>query len=171
MKAESVMLRIDRVAGGRKAALRIPDEVRTEPATRRALLVVSGCLVGELVIAAAAVAFAVAITDTGGSVPGIVWYRLVVILGLTSTLFYFVWRAWLGWVWAYTRLRLFSIVFPVIALGTSAIPGLYPPWMIVEQVLFSLVLVAVAVVLWRPQVRAAYAVAPTATPTGGTSVE
>ncbi len=162
MRAEGLFLRIDRVAGGRTAALRIADEVRTRPATRRTLRVVSGCLVGELVIAAAAVAFAVAITDTGGTVPGIVWYRLVVILALTSTLFYFVWRARLGWVWAYLRLRLFSIVFPVIALGTCAIPGLYPPWMIVEQVLFSLVLVAVAVVLWRPQVRAAYAVAQAA---------
>ncbi len=166
VRAEPVLRRVDRVAGGRAASLRIPEESRTAPATRRALLLVAWGLTAELVIAAAAVGFAVAIADTGESVPGIVWYRLVVILAITATLFYFLWRAGLGWVWAFSRLRLFSIVFPVVAIGTCLVPGLYPPWMIAEQILFSAVLVAVSLVLHRPAVRVAYAAsaaAPTAT--------
>ncbi len=157
VRAEPVLRRVDRVAGGRRATLRIPEESRRAPTTRRALLLVAWGLVAELVIAAAAVGFAVAIADTGGRVPGIVWYRLVVILALTATLLYFLWRAGLGWVWAFSRLRLFTIVFPVVAIGTCLVPGLYPPWMVAEQVLFSAVLVAVSLVLHRPVVRSAYA--------------
>ncbi len=95
--------------------------------------------------------------DHGGSVSGIVWYRLVVIFGLTATLFYFVWRAGRGFYWAYSRLRLFSMVFPVVALASSAVPGLYPSWMIVEQILFSVVLLAIAVVLSSAHMRAVFA--------------
>ncbi len=157
MSAEGVLLRVDRLVGGRYATHRIPAEMRTEPRTRRALVTVTWWLVAELVLAAAAVGVAVDIHDRGGQVSGIVWYRLVVIFALTATLFYFVWRAGLGFYWAYSRLRLFSIVFPVVALVTSAVPGLYPSWMIVEQVLFSLVLVGVSLVLSSKHMRAAFA--------------
>lgn len=157
-RVEPVLRGIDRIAGGRKARLRVPETTRVRPTVRRAHAIVAWCLAAELVIAAGAVGVAIALTDEGRSVPGIVWYRLVVIFAITATLFYFLWRAWLGWWWAYSRLRLFSVVFPVIALGTCAIPGLYPPWMIVEQVVFSAVLVGVAVLLWSAPMRTAYAV-------------
>jgi len=159
-RVEPFLQRLDRFAGGRQARLRVAEAARTAATTRRGLRVLAWALVGELVLAAAAVAVAVLLTDEGQSVPLIVWYRLLVILAITATLFYFLWRASLGWVWAYSRLRLFSVVFPVIALGTCLIPGLYPPWMVVEQVLFSLVLVGVAVLLWRPPMRTTYAVRP-----------
>ena len=157
MRAEALFLRIDRVAGGRYATHRVPEEARAAPRTRRALLTVTWWLVAELVLAAGAVGVALDVRDHGGSVSGIVWYRLVVIFGLTATLFYFVWRAGRGFYWAYSRLRLFSMVFPVVALASSAVPGLYPSWMIVEQILFSVVLLAIAVVLSSAHMRAVFA--------------
>ena len=157
MPAEALFLRIDRIAGGRYATHRVADEACTAPRTRRALLAVTWGLVAELVLAAGAVGVALDISDHGGAVSGIVWYRLVVIFALTATLFYFVWRAGRGFYWAYSRLRLFSIVFPVVAVASSAVPGLYPSWMIVEQVAFSVVLLAIAVVLSSAHMREVFA--------------
>ncbi|MDN5875895.1 MAG: hypothetical protein L0H69_04380, partial [Brevibacterium sp.] len=48
-----------------------------------------------------------------------------------------------GYYWGYQRLRLFAQIFPVITLVMAAIPGLYPAWMITEQILFSLIMIGV----------------------------
>jgi hypothetical protein len=82
--------------------------------------------------------------------------RLVVVLAMTMTLFYFAWRAQRGFYWAYSRLRLFSKIFPIVALVTAAIPGLYPLWMITEQICFSLILLGIADYLSTDHMRAAY---------------
>ena len=73
-----------------------------------------------------------------------------------ATLFYLRWRARLGWWWAYSRLSLFAIVFPVVAIATCLVPGLYPRWMVTEQVAFSGVLLLIRWILTRPVVKAAY---------------
>jgi hypothetical protein len=65
------------------------------------------------------------------------------VLAITVTLYYFAGRAAEGYYWAYQRLRLFTIVFPIVTLVTASIPGLYPLWMTIEQVIFSLILIAV----------------------------
>jgi hypothetical protein len=88
--------------------------------------------------------------------------RCFVVLGMTATLFYFVWRARLGYYWAYSRLRLFSRIFPVVTLVIAAIPGLYPIWMITEQILFSVVLIGVADYLGSDHMRAAFPKPPVA---------
>ena len=69
--------------------------------------------------------------------------RTVVVLGMTATLSYFAWRAARGWRWAYQRLRLFAQIFPVITLVMAAVPGLYPTWMITEQIVFSLIMIGI----------------------------
>jgi hypothetical protein len=81
---------------------------------------------------------------------------LIVVLGMTMTLFYFAWRAQRGYYWAYSRLRLFSKIFPIVALVTAAVPGLYPLWMITEQIVFSLILIGIANYLSTDHMRAAY---------------
>jgi len=99
------------------------------------------------VIGVAAVAIAVVIAVQAGSmaaVPFAVWMRALIVLAMTATLFYFAWRAALGWRWAYQRLRLFAQIFPVITLVMAAIPGLYPAWMVTEQIVFSLIMIGVA---------------------------
>jgi small-conductance mechanosensitive channel len=154
---ERLLLRLDRLAAGRSATIRIDEGARLDPRTGAAFTTVTRLLVAEFVIGAGAVVEAVSVAASGRTVSPLVWWRLVVIFGIAGTLFYFVWRARLGLWWAYSRLRLFSIVFPVVAISTCLIPGLYPAWMVVEQLLFSAVLLIVWRVLSRGHLRAAYA--------------
>lgn len=97
----------------------------------------------ELVLGFGAVVYAVFIARAGEPVPFAVWMRTIVVLGMTVTLFYLFWRATKGFYWGYQRLRLFTQIFPVITLVMAAIPGLYPVWMITEQIVFSLVMIGV----------------------------
>lgn len=157
MDRDQLLLRVDRLAAGRHAARRIDGDVLTDPRTRIAFTRVTWLLLAEFVIGAGAVVEAIILSRAGDDVSPVVWWRLVVIFGIATTLFYFVWRARLGYWWAYSRLRLFSLVFPVIAITTCLVPGLYPRWMVAEQLLFSAVLLLVRRVLSTPHLRAAYA--------------
>jgi hypothetical protein len=119
-------------------------------------VVIAWLLVAELLIGTTAVVVAVVLTFDGVSVPFAVWMRSVVVLGMTVTLFYFAWRARKGYYWAYSRLRLFSKIFPVVTLVIAAIPGLYPLWMVTEQIVFSLILIGVADYLDSDHMREAF---------------
>lgn len=144
MSLESFLLRLDAIAGGRQAGVRIEEGDRQHPRTRRAFRWILWLLLAELVIGIAAVVIALALAANGESVPFSVWMRAVIVLGMTATLFYFAWRASLGWRWAYQRLRLFAQIFPVITLVLAAVPGLYPAWMVTEQIIFSLIMIGIA---------------------------
>lgn len=153
---ENLLLRFDRLAGGRQAGIAISDEWRTHPKTRRAFTWITWLLVVELLLGLGAVVVAIVIAVNGGSVSFAVWMRTVVVLGMTATLFYFTWRAARGWRWAYQRLRLFSQIFPVITLVIAAIPGLYPAWMVTEQIFFSLIMIGIADFLRSDHMRDAF---------------
>ena len=158
-RMEPLMLRLDRVAGGRQAHLTIAEPDRDHPRTVRAFRWIFWLLTLELVIGFAAVVVAVVISVNAGSmaaVPFAVWMRALIVLAMTATLFYFAWRAALGWRWAYQRLRLFAQIFPVITLVMAAIPGLYPAWMVTEQIVFSLIMIGVADFLTSDHMRQAY---------------
>lgn len=156
MSFEPIFARVDRIAGGRHAGHVIPDSSRVHPKTRQAFTAIGGLLVLETIIGLAAVVVAVVIASTGAALPWSVWMRSVVVLGMTATLFYFSWRAQKGFYWAYSRLRLFSKIFPVITLVLAAIPNLYPFWMVTEQIIFSLVLIGVADYLDSDHMRASF---------------
>ena len=153
---ESLLRRLDRIAGGRHADYTIPDENLRDPKTRRAFVVITWLLVAEFVVGVAAVVIAVVLFVGGESVPWAVWMRSVVVLAMTVTLFYFAWRAQKGYYWAYSRLRLFAKIFPVVTLVIAAIPGLYPFWMVTEQIVFSLILIGVADYLDSDHMREAF---------------
>lgn len=159
MNVESVLLEIDRIAGGRHADHTISEQMRTDPRTRRVFVAVTWLLVLELVIGSAALVVPVML-QMRQEVPWIVWMRLAVVLAMTMTLFYFAWRAQRGFYWAYSRLRLFSKIFPIVALVTAAIPGLYPLWMVTEQIFFALILLGIAEYLSTDHMREAYAKPP-----------
>ena len=144
VRFEPLFRRLDRVAGGRTAGVRIDDEPLRHPRTRRAFVAIAWLLVLEFAIGIAAVVIALVLAVDGIPVEWSVWMRTVVVLGMTATLFYFAWRASIGYYWGYSRLRLFSKIFPVITLVLAAIPGLYPLWMVTEQIVFSLILIGVA---------------------------
>lgn len=156
MPFENLLLRLDRLAGGRQAGIRIDEADRQHPRTRRAFTWILWLLLAELVIGIAAVVIALALAAGGAEVPFSVWMRTVIVLGMTATLFYFAWRASLGWRWAYQRLRLFAQIFPVITLVLAAIPGLYPTWMVTEQIVFSLIMIGIADFLTSDHMRAVF---------------
>jgi hypothetical protein len=153
---EPLFRRLDRVAGGRVSDYRVDDEMRDHPRTRRAFIAIAWLLLVELAIGLAAVVVAVVLAATGQPVPWAVWMRTVIVLGMTATLFYFAWRASRGWYWGYSRLRLFSKIFPVVTLVLAAIPNLYPLWMVTEQIVFSLILIGVADFLDSDHMRGAF---------------
>ena len=157
MNVESILLEIDRLAGGRHADHTISEEMRTDPKTRRAFVAITWLLAAGFLLGIVAVVVAIVLHVRGDEVPLVVWMRLVVVLAMTMTLFYFAWRAQGGFYWAYQRLRLFSKIFPIVALVTAAIPGLYPLWMITEQICFSLILLGIADYLSTDHMREAYA--------------
>ena len=159
MNVESVLLEIDRIAGGRHSDHTISEEMRTDPRTGRVFVAITWLLVVELLLGSSALVIPV-ILGMRHEVPWVVWMRLVVVLFMTVTLFYFAWRAQRGYYWAYSRLRLFSKIFPIVALVTAAIPGLYPWWMVTEQICFALILLGIAEYLSTDHMRAAYAKPP-----------
>lgn len=156
MSLESLLLRLDRLAGGRGAGITISEEARTHPKTMRAFTWIMWLLVAELLLGIGAVVVALLFAVNGEAVPFAVWMRTVVVLAMTVTLFYFAWRAKLGWRWGYQRLRLFAQIFPVITLVMAAIPGLYPAWMVTEQIIFSLIMIGIADFLTSDHMREAY---------------
>lgn len=143
MSKENLFAKIDRIAGGSKAGLIVPAEGLAHPKTKRAFAWITGLLAFELVLGVGAVVVAVIIAGNCEPVPFAVWMRTVVVLAMTATLFYFFWRSTKGYYWGYQRLRLFAQIFPVITLVMAAIPGLYPIWMITEQIVFSLIMIGV----------------------------
>jgi len=159
VNVENVLLEIDRIAGGRHADHTISEQMRTDPRTRRVFVAVTWLLVLELFIGSAALVVPVML-QMRQEVPWIVWMRLGVVLAMTMTLFYFAWRAQRGFYWAYSRLRLFSKIFPIVALVTAAVPGLYPLWMVTEQIFFALILLGIAEYLSTDHMREAYAKPP-----------
>ena len=156
MKLEPLFLRIDRVAGGRSVEYTIAPEMRSHPRTRRTFVAILWLLAAELVLGAAAVVVAVVLFLGGAEILTSVWMRTFVVLAMTLTLLYFAWRAQMGFYWAYLRLRLFSKIFPVITLVLAAIPGLYPLWMVSEQILFSLIMIGVGDYLSSDHMREAF---------------
>jgi hypothetical protein len=153
---EAVARVLDRIGGGRKARLRVPAEHTEHPESRRILADVATGITAAFSLDVAAVLLAVVRTEMGAQLSWIVWIRLVMISLLTASLYYFVWRAQHGWWWAYSRLRMFSIIFPVVAVATCFIPGLYPTWMIIEQVVLAAILLVVAKLLHSRHLREAY---------------
>ncbi|PPF63529.1 hypothetical protein C5E16_15390 [Clavibacter michiganensis] len=153
---DQLLSRLDRIAAGRQAGHVIAEDMRDHPFTARAFRWIRWILVAETFVGAAAVATALTLAADGVDVAPAVWFRSFVVLAMTVTLYYFAWRASAGYWWAYSRLRLFSQVFPVVTLVIAAIPGLYPLWMVIEQIVFSLLLTGVADILRSDHMRDAF---------------
>ncbi|ANJ25452.1 hypothetical protein [Agromyces aureus] len=144
MDLEPMLLKLDRIAGGRDAGVKADPELVAHPRTRRAFVWITWLLAVEVLIGLAALVVAFVLFANGVVLAFPVWMRIFIVLAMTLTLFYFAWRAQRGYRWAYSRLRLFSKIFPVVTLVMAAIPGLFPFWMVTEQIVFSLILIGVA---------------------------
>jgi hypothetical protein len=156
MTFEGLFKRLDRIAGGRSADLTISKHMRDHPSTLRTFAGIRWILAAEVVVGIVAFVIAIVLVSRGEYVAWAVWFRGVAVLGITVTLFYFAWRAAKGYYWAYSRLRLFSKIFPIVTLVIAAIPGLYPFWMTIEQIIFSFLLIGVGDLLTTDHMREAF---------------
>lgn len=154
MQFEPALRRLDRIAGGRHADHRVA--VSDDSRVVRSFRSVTVLLAIGFVLGIATVVIALVMTLDGADVGLAVWMRCLVVLAITTTLFYFLWRARAGWYWAFRRLQLFSRIFPIVALVLAAIPGLYPFWVVTEQILFAVLLIGVSDYLQSDVMRAAY---------------
>ncbi|AMM20594.1 hypothetical protein AX769_11150 [Frondihabitans sp. PAMC 28766] len=149
-------LRIDRLAGGRQRAYIVREDMRRHPMTVRAFKTLRWLLLLETLVGVTAIVIAVSLTAHGVTVGWAVWFRATVVLMITLSIYVFAWRAQLGYYWAYSRMKLFSRIFPVVTVVIALIPGLYPEWMVVEQLIFSGLMVVIAVLLSTAHLRAVF---------------
>lgn len=147
----------DRLAGGSKSTIVIDEHLREHPRTRRAFTAILWLLAIETVLSIGIIVVAAVLVAHGEHVPIAVWFRGVAVLGITLTLFFFAARARAGRYYAYWRLRLFSQIFPIVALVIAAVPGLYPIWMTSEQIVFALLLIGVGDYLKSDHMRQVFA--------------
>lgn len=141
--AFEILRPLDKLAAGRHANYRVNEHMLDHPRTLRTFRGIRLMLAAEVVVSLTAIVLAIVFVSTGQTVAWVVWFRCAGVLGITLTLFYFATRASEGYYWAFQRIKLFSWIFPVVTLVVSVIPGLYPLWMIVEQAVFSLLLVGI----------------------------
>jgi hypothetical protein len=149
-------LRLDRLAGGRQSDYVVREDMLDHPGTVRAFQWIRWLLVAETLVGLTAIGIAIGLTAHGDTVQWAVWFRSTVVLLITLTLYVFAWRAQLGYYWAYSRLRLFSRIFPIVTLVIAAIPGLYPFWMVIEQIVFSILMIGIGDFLTSDQMRATF---------------
>ncbi|HLS93790.1 MAG TPA: hypothetical protein VK015_09825 [Microbacterium sp.] len=154
MTLEPLLRRVDRFAGGRHRDHRVAPS--DDPRAARALRAVAWILAGCTALGVATVGVALVLAADGEAPGFVVWMRCLVLLGITASLFYFLWRARLGWYWAFRRLQLFTRVFPIVAVVLALIPGLFPGWVIAEQLIFAGLLIAAQALLFSRPVRAAF---------------
>jgi hypothetical protein len=147
---------LDRLAAGRHRDRLASAAVVGHTSALRIFRGMRWMLFVELIVGVLAAIAAVVLTARGYEVSAAVWLRTCGVLAITVTLYYFAVRAAEGYYWAYQRLRLFTIVFPIVTLVTASIPGLYPLWMTIEQVIFSLILIAVGDLLASAPLRIAF---------------
>jgi hypothetical protein len=147
---------LDKFAAGKQVTLRIDPDAVVDPRTRRAFRGIRWILAAEVLVGLIAVVIAVVLTLDGVEVQWAAWFRSVVVLGITGTLYYFATRAAEGYYWGYSRLRLFSRIFPIVTLIIATIPGLYPLWMTIEQIIFSLLLIGIGDILTTDYMRDAF---------------
>lgn len=147
---------IDKLAGGRNGHYVIDEAMRDHARTKKTFRWVEIILGAEVLVGLSSIVVAIILQANGEHVGFAAWFRGAVVLFMTLTLFFFAWRAQQGYYWGYQRLRLFSQVFPVITLIIATIPGLYPYWMVVEQIIFAVLMIGIADFLTSDHMRDAY---------------
>ncbi|MGW8482462.1 hypothetical protein ACWGJP_04945 [Microbacterium sp. NPDC055903] len=150
----ALLRRVDRLAAGRQRDLRAGGDLAS---VQRSFRAIGWILAVEIVISVSAIGIAGMNLLTGNPDGFAVWMRVLVVFGLTAGLTYFALRASAGWYWAYSRLRLFARIFPIVTLVTAAIPGLYPLWMVIEQIIFSLLMFVVGEIAGTDAMRTVFA--------------
>ncbi|QIK62149.1 hypothetical protein G7068_02235 [Leucobacter viscericola] len=130
--------------------------MRVHPKTSRAHAWIRWILAFELLLGLAGLGIAMVVATSGTPQPTAVWVRTAIGLFLTALTLYYAWKASQGSIWAYRRLRALTIGLPIITMLIAMIPGFYPTWMIIEQILFSIGMITAAAILLNTHMRETY---------------
>ncbi len=130
-----------------------------EPLVQRVFRAVKIVVAGYLALGVIELLIVVglAVTGHGGAVNSLMWGRSggVIASGLVSL--WFTAAASRGRRWAYLRIRIISIVMPVVIVGLMIIPGVAPLWFKIVQLACAACLALVAFQVNGHRLRRAFA--------------
>jgi len=105
----------------------------------------------------AAVLAAVAVRAlTGHPVTSFLWGRSAGVLASAAVTYWLTVLAARGARWAFLRVRVISVLMPLVIVGVDLIPGLCPAWFALVQATCALAVGAAAFVVNGPLLRAAF---------------
>ncbi|KAA6212947.1 hypothetical protein CP973_26880 [Streptomyces albofaciens JCM 4342] len=99
----------------------------------------------------------VVLAATGHEVTSFMWGRSAGVLASAAVTYWLTVLAARGKRWAYLRVRIVSVVMPVVIVAIDLIPGALPVWFIAAQAVCALAIGATALVTNGSELRAAFA--------------
>ncbi|WP_310725263.1 hypothetical protein [Streptomyces sp. N2A] len=127
-----------------------PPRIRRDFDTVKRLVAAYGALSAAVLITVAVLA------TTGHPVTSFMWGRSGGVLASAAVIYWMTVLAARGTRWAYVRVRILSVLMPIVIVGVDLIPGICPPWFALIQAASALPLAAAAFVSNGSRLRAAF---------------
>ncbi|UZJ32767.1 hypothetical protein [Streptomyces endophytica] len=118
--------------------------------TAKNLVAAYGALSAAVLITVAVLAL------TGHAVTSFMWGRSGGVLASAAVIYWMTVLAARGTRWAYLRVRILSVLMPIVIVGIDMIPGICPLWFALIQAASAVPLAAAAFLSNGPQLRAAF---------------
>lgn len=107
-------------------------------------------------LSVAVLAVVVILSVNGGEVTSFMWGRTGGMFASAVVTYWLTVLAARGTRWAYTRVRIISVIVPIAIVAVDSIPGALPPWFVAMQIAGALTLVPTAFIVNRSELRAAF---------------
>lgn len=135
----------------------VAAERLSHPRTVAALRVVTALVSTYVALSVLTVGAIVVMRNNTAEVTDAVWTRAIIVVGTALLMLSFAARAARGSRRSYRRLRILPIVMVVAIVVIVAIPGAFPLWLKIEQVVCAVLLTVVAVIVNGRAMRCAFA--------------
>lgn len=133
-----------------------PERLR-QPSTVAAFRVVIAVVSAYVALSALTVGAIVLMRNNATEVTDAAWTRAIIVLGTGLLLLSFALRAARGSRRSYRRLRILPIIMVIAIAVIVAIPGAFPLWLKIEQVVCAVLLTVVAMIVNGRALRRAFA--------------
>ncbi|MEE4419308.1 hypothetical protein [Streptomyces bugieae] len=127
-----------------------PPRTRRAFGTAKKLVAAYGALSAAVLITVAVLAL------TGHQVTSFMWGRSGGVLASAAVIYWMTVLAARGTRWAYLRVRILSVLMPIVIVGIDMIPGVCPLWFALIQAVSAVPLAAAAFLSNGSQLRAAF---------------
>ncbi|WP_030678607.1 hypothetical protein [Streptomyces rimosus] len=138
----------------------IPATAESAPAgqspAQRAFRTAKMCVGVYGALSAAVLLTVVVLAATGHEVTSFMWGRSAGVLASAAVTYWLTVLAARGARWAYLRVRVISVVMPVVIVAIDLIPGALPAWFIAMQAVCALAIGATAFIVNGSELRAAF---------------